>query len=229
MTSILDSFSVLIRSNAWFAPILAFIAGMLTSFTPCSLTTIPLVIGFVGGTGERDTKRAFSLSVTFAMGAAISFTALGVLAILAGKMLGVMASWWYIALGVLMVLMALQTWGLFTFIPSGKLASLPSGTGYAGALLAGILGGVFSTPCATPVLVALMAVVAGAGNFVWGVLLFLLYSLGHGMLAVIAGTSVGFAQKMTSSDKFKSASKVIKIAMGMGILLIGFYMFYLGF
>lgn len=225
----LEQLSTLIRSSVWLAPLLALLAGVLTSFTPCSLSSIPLVIGFVGGTGQRDTKRAFRLSLTFAAGAAVTFTALGVIASLAGRLMGTSTSWWYIILGVLMVLMALQTWGVFEIIPSSYLLGKSTKRGYVGAFLAGILGGVFSSPCSTPVLIALLAIVAGQGSILWGILLLLLYSIGHGILAVVAGTSVGFVQKLSASEKYGKVSNIIKIIMGALILLIGFYMFYLGF
>lgn len=225
----LEQLSTLIRSSVWLAPLLALLAGVLTSFTPCSLSSIPLVIGFVGGTGQRDTKRAFRLSLTFAAGAAVTFTALGVIASLAGRLMGTSTSWWYIILGVLMVLMALQTWGVFEIILSSYLLGKSTKRGYVGAFLAGILGGVFSSPCSTPVLIALLAIVAGQGSILWGILLLLLYSIGHGILAVVAGTSVGFVQKLSASEKYGKVSNILKIIMGALILLIGFYMFYLGF
>ena len=196
--------------------------------TPCSLSSVPLVIGYVGGTGQRDTKKAFWLSVTFAAGAAVTFTILGVTASIAGRLIGTSASWWYIVLGILMLLIALQTWGIFEIIPSSYLISKNTKRGIIGAFIAGILGGVFSSPCATPVLIALLAIVAGKGSIIWGILLLLLYSIGHGILAVFAGTSIGFVQKMSTSEKYGRASTALKIIMGALILLIGFYMFYLG-
>ena len=96
---------------------LAFFAGILTSFTPCSLSSIPLVIGYVGGTGERNVKKAFWLSLTFVIGSAVAFTVLGVIASTAGRLMGNSADWWYIILGILMILMALQTWGIYEIIP----------------------------------------------------------------------------------------------------------------
>ena len=197
--------------------------------TPCSLSSVPLVIGYVGGTGQRDTKKAFWLSVTFAAGAAVTFKILGVTASIAGRLIGTSASWWYIVLGILMLLMALQTGGIFEIIPSSYLISKNTKRGIIGAFIAGILGGVFSSPCATPVLIALLAIVAGKGSIIWGILLLLLYSIGHGILAVFAGTSIGFVQKMSTSEKYGRASTALKIIMGALILLIGFYMFYLGF
>ncbi len=229
MTEALENLSQLIQTSGWLAPLLALLAGILTSFTPSSLSSIPLVIGYVGGTGQKDTKRAFRLSLTFAAGAAVTFTILGVIASIAGRLMGTSASWWYIILGVLMVLMALQTWGIFEIIPSSYLISKNTKKGFAGAFIAGILGGVFSSPCSTPVLIALLAIVAGKGSIVWGILLLLLYSIGHGILAIIAGTSIGFVQKLSSSERYGKASTILKIVMGALILLIGFYMFYLGF
>lgn len=225
----LGSLSKLIQDSFWLAPILALVAGILTSFTPCSLSSIPLVIGYVGGTGQKDPKKAFRLSLVFALGTAVTFTALGVIASAAGKLIGASANWWYIVLGVLMVLMALQIWGIFEIIPSSYLISKNTRKGYIGALLAGILGGIFSSPCSTPVLIALLAIVAGKGNILWGILLLLIYSIGHGILAIIAGTSVGMVQKFSTSKKYGRFSMVFNIVMGILILFIGFYMFYLGF
>jgi cytochrome c-type biogenesis protein len=229
MTEILESLSELITKSGWLAPLLALAAGILTSITPCALSNIPLVVGYVGGTGQRDTQRAFWLSVTFAVGAAVTFTVLGVTASLAGRLIGTFASWWYIALGVLMLLMALQIWGIYEIIPSSYLISKNTKKGFAGAFIAGILGGIFSSPCSTPVLIALLAIVAGKGSILWGILLLLLYSIGHGILAVVAGTSIAFVQKLSSSEKYGRASTVLKIVMGILVMLIGFYMFYLGF
>ena len=219
----------IIGSNPWLAPLLALLAGVLTSVTPCALSSIPLIIGYVGGTGERNTKKAFAYSAVFSVGTAVTFVALGIIATSAGKLMGTSSPLWYLLLGVLMVLMALQTWETFNFIPSVNLISKSKKKGYVGAFLAGILGGIFSSPCSTPVLIALLAIVAGEGNLLWGILLMLLYSIGHSALVMAAGTSVGFVQKINSSEKYKTVATVLKTIMGTAILLIGLYMFWLAF
>lgn len=225
----LETLSILISESFWLAPLLALLAGVLTSVTPCALSSVPLVIGYVGGTGNNDPKKAFRLSLTFALGMAATFTALGTAASFLGKLMGTSSKWWYIALGVLMLLMALQTWEIYNFIPSTYLISKNTKKGYIGAFIAGILGGVFSSPCATPVLIVLLGIVVKSGNVVWGILLLLLYSIGHSVLVLIAGTSVGFVKKVTSSGRYGLFSKILKLLMGGIILLIAFYMFYLGF
>lgn len=214
---------------AWLAPPLSLFAGILTSFTPCSLSGIPLIVGYVGGVGEKDTKKAFAYSAVFSFGTAVTFIALGVIATSAGKLMGRSSSVWYIVLGMLMVLMALQTWGILSFIPSVNLVGKNKKRGFIGAFVAGMLGGIFSSPCSTPVLIALLAIVAGNGRMLWGIFLMLLYSIGHSTLVMIAGTSVGFVQKMNSNPKYNKVSSIMKVFMGLVILLIGLYMFWLGF
>jgi cytochrome c-type biogenesis protein len=225
----LETLSALISQNMWIAPVIALLAGVLTSITPCALSSVPLIIGYVGGAGNNDTKRAFKLSLTFAIGMAVTFTALGTIASLLGKLMQTSGSWWYIALGVLMVLMALQMWELYNFIPPAYLTSKNTKKGYIGAFIAGILGGVFSSPCATPVLVVLLGIVARNGNVLWGILLLLLYSIGHSLLVIVAGTSMGFVKKLTQNKKYGTFSNILKFVMGLAILAIAFYMFYLGF
>lgn len=225
----LSSLSTMIENTVWLAPFVALLAGVLTSLTPCALSSVPLVIGYVGGAGGSDTKRSFRLSLTFASGMAVTFTALGTAASLLGKLMGTSSTWWYLVLGVLMVLMALQTFEIYSFIPSTYLISKNTKKGYIGAFLAGVLGGIFSSPCATPVLVVLLGLVARSGNVVWGILLLLLYSVGHSVLVLIAGTSIGFVKKLTANEKYGVFSKYLKYIMGTAILFIGFYMFYLGF
>ncbi len=225
----LAQISDLIGNNMWIAPLLSLFAGVLTSVTPCSLSSIPLIVGYVGGVGEKNTKKAFAYSAVFSFGTAVTFVILGIIATSAGKLLGTSSSLWYIILGVLMVLMALQTWEIFNFIPSTNLLSKSKKRGFIGAFITGILGGVFSSPCSTPVLIVLLAIVAEEGNLLWGILLMLFYSTGHSALVMVAGTSIGFVQKINNSEMYKNASKVLRIVMGTAILLIGFYMFWLAF
>lgn len=229
MDAWLNQIAELIRANAWLAPVLALLAGVLTSVTPCALTSVPLIVGYVGGIGEKNTKKAFAYSVVFSIGTAVTFVTLGIIATSAGRLMGRFSPAWYMILGILMTLMALQTWEIFNFIPSVNLMSKSKKKGFVGAFLAGVLGGIFSSPCSTPVLIALLAIVAGEGNLLWGCLLMLLYSIGHSVLAMAAGTSVGFVQKISSSEKYKTAAKVLKIVMGTAILLIGLYMLWLAF
>ncbi len=233
MDALLVQLSESLMNSVWLAPFIAFLAGVITSFTPCSLSSVPLIMGYVSGTGgiedANSHRRAFILSVIFALGSALTFTAFGVMASLAGELIGTSAKWWYMALGLLMMLMFLQMLGIYNFIPSTHMLVKNQKKGLLGAFLAGILGGFFSSPCSTPVLIVLIAVVAGKGSLGFGIMLFLLYSLGHGILAVVAGTSVGFVQKISQNSQYARLTKALTMILALGVLCIGFYMFHLAF
>ncbi len=225
----LEQIAQMISENIWIAPLLALVAGVLTSFTPCSLSNIPLIIGFVGGVNEKNTKKAFLYSVLFSFGTALTFISLGLIATSAGKLMGTSSQLWYLILGTLMVLMALQTWEIIQVVPSMNLLSKSKIKGGVGVFIAGILGGVFSSPCSTPVLIALLAIVAGKGSLIWGIILMFLYSIGHSSLVIIAGTSISFVKKINNDKKYNKLGTVLKFVMGLAILLIGLYMFWLAF
>lgn len=225
----LEPVSAAMMNNVWLAPLLALFAGVLTSFSPCCLSSVPLVIGYVGGVGDHNAKRSFLYSLVFSGGMAITYTSLAVAASLLGRLMSGAGKWWYVLLGILMLLMALQTWGIFQFVPSTHALGKNKKRGFLGALVAGILAGLFSSPCATPVLVTLLAVVMQKGSFAWGVLLLLLYSVGHSTLVLVAGSSVGFVKRLSASPKYGTVSKVLNILMGVLMVLLAAYMFYVAF
>lgn len=78
-------------------------------------------------------------------------------------------------------------------------------------------------------MIALLAIVAGKGNLIWGILLMFLYSIGHSALVIVAGTSISFVKKISSNEKYNKVGIALKIVMGTTILLIGLYMFWLAF
>lgn len=225
----LAALSESIQGGTALAPLLALLAGVITSITPCALTSIPLVIAYVGGTRQTDPRRGFVLSLAFSVGMASTFTALGAAASLFGRLIGTSSPWWTLGLAVLMLMMALQVLGLFEFVPSKNALSTNLPKGVIGAFLAGVLGGFFSSPCSTPVLVVLLALVAKSGNVGRGVFLLLLYSVGHCTLVLLAGTFTSFAARLSSSERMGRFNTVLKLLMGAGLLLLSFVLFYQGF
>lgn len=209
----------LLQNNIWLAPLLSMLAGFITSFTPCCLFSIPLVIGYVDGIGEKNPKRAFLLSLTFSAGSAVTFIILGILAATMGLFLNHLPDIWHMILGIILILIAFKVWEVF---PSKHHhAHYPERKGFIGAFLAGIAGGLFSTPCSAPILVAILALISGSGKFILVILLMIAYSAGHNILVLFAGTSTGFVSKLKSSGKYKTLSYILKFLMGALIFFIG--------
>lgn len=228
MNELLNNFSNLISNNVHIALAVSFLAGIVSSFSPCILSTLPLVIGYVGEAGVKDKKTAFKYSLFFSIGVVVTFTALGVAFSLLGRFMNITGKWWYLVLGVIMLLVGLQLLGVIG--NHDKVCKMPNRRkGFWGAFFLGILGGALSSPCSTPVLAAILAFVTQKGNVTLGGLMLLLYSIGHSVLIIIAGTSVGFVQQLSMSNKTMIAGKILKTVLGILVIFMGLYLLYLGF
>lgn len=227
MNEFLNNFANLLSSNIWIALVMALVAGIISSFSPCVLSTIPLVIGYVGGYAKKDKNLAFKYSLIFCMGLVITFTMFGAFSAILGKLMTGTGKWWYIVLGIIMLIVALQLLGVIEF--ENNFCKMPNKrTGLLGAFFLGILGGVLSSPCSTPVLIAILTFVAGKGNIVLGVVMLFLYAIGHCTLIIIAGTSVGFVESISSSNKTLVLGKILKTILAIVIALLGLYLIYIG-
>lgn len=235
----------IMAQNVWFAPILSLAAGVVTSFTPCSLSAVPLALAYMERTSSMATRTAFRLSLTMAAGMAGTFAVFGSAASIIGHYMHGIGHWWSLLMGMLMILMALQTWGVIKIFPrerehrhscrngdsyggcscqAGDMRKIP-GNGYGGAFLTGALSGVFASHCAGPVMVALLAMVAQSENgLLWGIFLMILYAAGHSILLVLAGTGYSAADRWIRSPKYNKAGRLLRVMLGAVILFIGLWM-----
>lgn len=123
------------------------------------------------------------------------------------------------------VLMGLHFSG-FINVPIPSLAGRvqPSIRGYTGAFLLGLLFGLVSAPCAGPILIVLLTYLAGSGaSITWGAFLLLVYALGHSVLILVAGTSMGAARVLLENSKATHALAMLRRAAGIIIALIGVF------
>lgn len=224
----LSTLPQLIENSLWLAPLFAVVAGILTSLTPCSLASVPLIIGYIGSSSTHDSKKALKISLVFAVGMATVYVTLGVLASLLGKFIEIPHGVVNIVLGILLILMALQIMDILNVIPTVELSDKFIKKGYTGAFLAGMLGGLFSSHCAIPALVVLLGLVLREGNVFFGILLPFLFAAAHSIPVLIAGTSTSFIKKLTASSKYTSYSKIVQYLLGGLILIIALYLLYLG-
>jgi cytochrome c-type biogenesis protein len=220
-----------IQDSPSVAFVAVFVGGLLTASNPCVLAMIPLMMSFVAGRrGEpMGPARACGYSLAFILGLSIMFTVLGVLAALAGTLYGDVSSFWNWVVAAVCAVMGLHLMGLLKFTIPVPFEIKPKTTGVLGALVMGLLFGVVSTPCAAPILVVLLTYLAGSGASVaYGALLLLVYALGHSVLILIAGTSMGLARKLIESKKVTHATEAMRRAAGVVIVCVGGYFAYLG-
>ncbi len=224
MTGFFGDISALIQHNPWLAAAAVFLGGVTTASNPCVLAMIPLMMGVVAGTNDSPgLKRTFAFSLFFIMGLSVTFTALGLISALMGRMFGDVGGFWKYLVAAVCFVMGLRLLGLFRFeVGLPGTLNVRKGGGL-GAFLLGLLFGVVSTPCAVPILAVLLAFVAQKGNVLYGGLLLFVYALGHAALVLVAGTSMGAAKTLIESRGLRKTNFVLQKAAGVLIILVGAY------
>ncbi len=214
-------------SRAAFA--LAAGAGLCTSLSPCCLTSVSVIVALLAGMQEPSMWRSFNLSLLVALGNSITFVGIGLAAAVVGTFISIPAQVLYLVVGAVLVLMALQMWGVVNVLPASTFMERHLFSGYMGALVAGLCSGLFSAPCCTPIIVVMVTIIGASGNIVWGAAVMLAYALAHNAIVIAAGTSFSFAQHLLHSRRFKRASSVLQVLLGLAVLALGLWMLYQGF
>lgn len=189
-----------LQAGSLVAYLLVFLGGVVTSIGPCNVAMIPLVVGYVGGSTNLSRSRSFVLSLVFAIGLAITFMVLGVVATLVGGLIGGTSRvWFYVVAGVcfLVALHMLRLLSLPEIAGLGRLREQISLKGVPGALALGLISGLVASQCATPVLAAILTyVMTQQGALAYGAALLFVYALGRGVPIVLAGTFTGIVKQI---------------------------------
>jgi len=212
-----------LQTASLLAFVLVFLGGVVTSIGPCNIATIPLIVGYVGGSHNLTRPRSFALSLAFAVGLALTFMLLGVAAALIGGLIGAATRWWYYLVAAICFVIGLNMLGVLRFNLSmafGGLRERIGLKGIPGALALGLASGLVASQCATPVLAAILTYVMAKGALLYGAALLFVYALGRGVPVVLAGTFTG---ALKSFQKLGRWSEVIEKASGVIVIGVGLY------
>lgn len=207
----------------------AFAWGVLSILlSPCHLASLPLIVGYIDEQGRISTKRAFLIALLFAVGILITMGAIGALTAAAGRMMGdVGRSANYFVAAVLFVV------GLHLLdvipMPGGRAAEV--GMKRRGPLAAFILGLVFGIalgPCTFAFMAPMLAVTfkRAATSVLHGILLLVLYGLGHCSVIVLAGTFTELVQHYLEWNEKSKGAVVLRKICGALVLLAGVWLIY---
>jgi cytochrome c-type biogenesis protein len=212
------------------AIVASFGIGLLTSLAPCSIITLPLLAGSALGLSKdlnAKQKKAFiyQYSLLFVLGLVISFSLLMLLVSKMGMMLSLAPFWAYLLASLATFTVVAYALGWIQGFDKDKVARKFLRFKLLGAVIIGLIFGLVSTPCASAPLVAIITIASQSG-WAYSYALVLAFALGHGMLLLVAGTSLGFTQSVVSSQKIGKMSRFVNGFFIVVLVGIGFYFLY---
>lgn len=199
-------------------------AGLLTSLTPCTLSMLPITMGYIGGYEAKNRWQGTVQSIWFALGLSTTLAGLGIGAALLGRIYGKVGTGLGLVVSVVAILMGLY---LLEALPL-RLPSLSLGQNWSlehlpkgvRAFLLGLTFGLVASPCSTPVLATLLAWISSTQNPVLGGGLLLSYTSGYVLPIIVVGM---FTASMKQFLSIRQWSGWINPASG--VLLVGFGVF----
>lgn len=227
----MEEFLIHAVENYGFLAILAsFLIGVLTSLAPCSIVTLPLLVGSaVTLSGDMDIKARkrfiYQYSALFVLGLVISFSILLLLVSKIGMMLSIAPFWAYVLASIATFIVVAYAMGYIRGADKDKIAKKFIKLKLFGAIIIGLVFGLVSTPCATAPLASIVLVAQSSG-WIYSYLLVLAFAFGHGTLLLIAGISLGFTQSIASNQLLGKISKYINMLFILLLIAIGLYFAY---
>ena len=211
----------------------AFLAGSITAAAPCSLVAVPLLVGSAMALnkdleGRQKALYTYAFTLLFAFGVAVSFSILGFIVAKFGGFFSIAPLWAYIIAAVMSFAIALYSFGVFGELNKGVIINKLLPFRLFGGFLIGIVFGLVSTPCASAPLFAIITL-AGNSGYLYAYTLILTFALGHSLLLLAAGVSVGFAQSVVSSQIVAKVSGYINKTFAVVLAGFGIYFLYEAF
>ncbi len=210
-----------LESQAYIAITASFLWGVLSIIlSPCHLASIPLIVGFVGAQGDKVTiKKAFLLSLLFAVGILSTIAVIGLITGIAGMIAGDIGIWGNLIVAIVFIFVGLYLFEIvnFNFLNFGQ--PQYEKKGYIAAFVLGLIFGIALGPCTFAYMAPMLAVAfkVASKNLLYSMTLILFFGIGHCSVIVFAGTFTEIVEKYLKwSDKSKGVHVLKKIC---GILL----------
>lgn len=201
--------------------LIAFSGGLAASLTPCVLPMIPLYLSYIGATEVISRLHAFQKSLAFCLGAAFIFGLMGVFASFAGFITIEYRGYIHIAIGLFIILMSLFLLEIVKIPFPQFVKTIPHG----GPFIVGMAFALISSPCASPILFAVLALSATTHSSMNGALIMFSYSFGYTSIIFLAGVFAGLVKRL---EFFKKHNKLVINLSSIILAILGLFYLYSG-
>ena len=196
--------------------------------SPCHLASIPLIVGFIDQQGQMSTRRAFTISLLFSLGILITIGVIGGITAAAGRMMGDIGQWGNYFVALIFFVVGLYLLGAISLpMPNAAQPGMKS-KGMLAAFVLGLVFGVALGPCTFAYMAPMLGVTfrLASTNLAYGVLLLVLYGVGHCGVIVLAGTFTEVVQRYLNWNEKSKGTLVLKKICGVLVIVGGLYLLY---
>jgi cytochrome c-type biogenesis protein len=227
--NLFDLLSNLLYQSFWLANFSAFVWGILSIIlSPCHLSSIPLIVGFLSSQGEITLKRAFNLSFIFAIGILITIAIIGLITLSLGRLMGDIGKIGNYIVAIVFFIVGLYMLDVIKLPWSGTKISGTRFKGLFAALVLGLIFGIGLGPCTFAFMAPILGVVfqVSATDLVLALSLIVSFSLGHAFVIVLAGTLTKKVQMYLHWTERSKTTTYLKKVCGILVILGGVYLIY---
>jgi cytochrome c-type biogenesis protein len=218
-----------VQGSPLFAITASFLWGIMSILlSPCHLSSIPLIVGFIDQQGRISTKRAFLVSTLFSVGILVSIALIGAITAAAGRMMGDVGRYGNYLVAVVFFLVGLHLIGIIPMPWSGPSNIRMKSKGLMPAFILGLVFGIALGPCTFAYMAPMLSItfsLAGA-SILYGFLLLLMYGVGHCSVIVCAGTFTEVVQRYLNWNERSAGAVIVKKVCGILVILGGIYLIY---
>ena len=217
----------LVQSTFLLALLGAFLWGVLSILlSPCHLTSIPLVVGYISHQGVKTFRKAFWTSFAFSFGILITIGLIGLVTALLGRMMGDIGKWGNYLVAVIFFIVGLVLLEIIRFDLPGIGRLKFKKRGVWAALVLGLIFGVALGPCTFAYMAPVLAITlfSPSSSFIKDFLLLAMYGIGHCLVIVLAGTFTEVIQKYLNWNEKSKGTLIVKRICGILVIIAGIYM-----
>jgi cytochrome c-type biogenesis protein len=230
LDTLFESLSHAVEGTPLVALSASFAWGILSVLlSPCHLASIPLIVGFINGQGRMTTLRAFGLASLFAVGILVTIGAIGAITAAAGRMMGDVGTIGNYFVAGIFFLVGLHLLDVIPMPWSGPGQVGMKRKGMMASFLLGLVFGLAIGPCTFAYMAPMLGVTfkLSSTNLMYGVLLLVVYGLGHCSVIVLAGTFTELVQRYLNWNEKSRGAVAVKKVCGVLVLLGGLYLIYI--
>jgi cytochrome c-type biogenesis protein len=199
--------------------------------SPCHLSSIPLVVGYISSQGQQGMKRSYSLSLVFALGILITIGLIGAITASAGRMMGDVGVWGNIIVAGVFFVVGLYLMDIISLSWNGIVPRTSFVRGWKGALLLGLIFGIGLGPCTFAYMAPVLGVVFSVSSTdpMRAFSLIAAFGAGHCAVIALAGGAAGTVQRYLNWTERSRGATYLKRGAGALVVLAGAYYLYNAF